>query len=407
MRAFNLRTALESRPVERPIIDQDLEDTAKPSPIAGQIDGDTTTPSGMAKPGQNPVPDAEDVTLESKDFVDLDDVVLANQDRRRYEPLVSDPHTHDVVMQQNMATEGIVEKVKDFFLAREKEELQESTSSEENIHAIQRMKEKLATRPGEVRPGAEKITLSKYAKWLAINGKLIDNPAELLKELTRLEKFVDWLFGPYAVVLFKQYEFVSNSVLKLGESDLNKAYENLLTVLTLHKPAGVDQLLTAKETVTEHGNSYTDRVSPWLLGQWRLIGLEQPKSSSVQGEAYMITIKASQFKVEKGEFTPLDKATIAKVLDIALRISTRINSYTAPKGVFNRFIDSIDEFAYRYRHFKELSKEDQEKAREVYSWCNEMLYFDRFYLGERFPNHIVKVLLLYIEKSLRRVEPNK
>jgi hypothetical protein len=92
MKRFNWRAALETRPIE----DQDLEDTAKPAPDAGQIDGDTTTLGGQAKSGQNPVPDSQDTT----------DRVLIEQDQRGYQPLVSDPASARAVAAQNIAQEN-------------------------------------------------------------------------------------------------------------------------------------------------------------------------------------------------------------------------------------------------------------------------------------------------------------
>lgn len=396
---FNLRAALESRPFE----DQDLEDTAKPAPDAGQIDGDTTTLSGMAKPGQNPVPDKIDTRP-----VDLDDVVLAEQDRRAYEPLATDQATHDAIVAQNIATEGwlskTVEKIGDFFTHREHDIEAGYTSLVANLKAIARMRERIVARAGEVNVGGDPVSLSKHAKWLAIDGKLIDDPAKLIRELQRLEKFITWSVKNYTKSIDAMYKFTAQNVLKLGESDLDKALENSKQIIAKHYPQGADAWLTVKDVVKWKDKNYEDRHMPYLLGQWGLVGLSQEQDTPVPGVVLRVVRHTDSMKVKKGEFKPLPKDAMKQILDICERIENTFAANKADGDAIDRYFDAMDEFAYRYRYWNQLSKEEQKKVSQLYSASKVVAVNDFSIWPLSYSNHLVKVLLMYIEKSLRRVE---
>lgn len=426
MKAFNWRTALEEFPPpgggtwsqtqaeidaakNRPTEDQDLEDTAKPSRQAGQIDGDTTTLSGQSKRGQNPVPDKQDTrgaspTKIDSTPVDLADAVLTNQDQRNYQPLMSDPATKDAINEQNLAQEGFMERLKDAFSNQEHGLMEVKASAKENIAKIESMRTKLQVRKGEVHEKAEAIHLLQFATWLAVNGKIIDDEAGLMRELGRLKEFVEWMTTSYSQALFSCYDHMAKNVLKLGESDLPKARENLAGVLDQFKPKGMEKFLTEKETITENGKQYTDLTSPHFLGSWYVNAMEQPSTNLVKGHAITFTWHKDSEKIKTGEFKPLSKAAMGKVLDAVNGLSQTMASYTVDGAKFVRFYDALDEFAYRYRYFRELSREDQANVNAIYNGAKLVASVDRMWFAERAINHTVKAVLLYVERSMRRIK---
>ncbi|BDD79618.1 hypothetical protein [Burkholderia phage FLC9] len=394
---------------KRPTEDQDLEDTAKPTEQAGQIDGDTTTLSGQAKRGQNPVPDKEDTRGGGEPKinsapVDLADVVLTEQDQRSYQPLVSDKASKDAINEQNLAQEGLVERIKDAFSGAEHGIMEVRVKAEENLATIESMKTKLQVRKGEVHEKAEPIRLSAFATWIALDGKIIDDEATLLKELGRLKEFADWITTDYSNALFAAYEHMATQVLKLGESDLDKATANFATVLEQFKPKNTEKFLTLKESTTEKGQTYTDMKSPMFLGSWHLNALEQPASNTAKGHTVSFSWHKDADKVKKGDFKPLPKAAMGKVLEVLNAISQVMASHKPDHKKYIRFLDALDEFAYRYRYFNELSREDKQKVTSIYSGVKIVAGADRLWFADRAVNHTVKAVLLYIEKSMRRIK---
>jgi hypothetical protein len=435
MRSFNWRSALQgSNAVEefpppgggtwsqtqaeidaaknRPTEDQDLEDTAKPTKQAGQIDGDTTTLSGQAKPGQNPVPDKEDTRGGGEPKinsapVDLADVVLTNQDRRAYQPLVSDAASKDAVNEQNIAQEsGLFERIKDSFQHQEKSILEERAEARENLSRIEGMKTKLQTRQGDVHEKSDTIRLSAYATWLAIDGKVMDTEADLMRELARLQEFSRWFTSSYAKSLFDTYEYMATKVLKLGESNLPEAKANLAKVFEIYKPEGMEKYLTEKKTVEDKGQSYTDMESPMFMGSWRVVAYEQVKTNLAQGHELTFRWEKANDKVKKAELKPLSKQAMLKVVGQLEAISNVMAAFSAEaefkKAV--RFYDALDEFAYRYRYFKQLPREEQAMVQSIYQICNMVAEGVRMWFAERAVNHTVKATLLYVEKSMRRIK---
>jgi hypothetical protein len=400
MKAFNWRTALESRPIE----DQDLEDTAKPAPDAGQIDGDTTTLGGQSKPATQPVVDRQDVQKIDPRPVDLADNVLAYQDRRGYEPLVSDPASKMAVDEQNIATEGLLERIKDAFSIKEHGIMEVKADAKENLQRIESMKTKMVARPGEVHPGADTIHLGAYATWIAINGKIIDDEASLLRELGRLKAVTDFITGPFQQALYACYDHMANQVLKLGESNLQQAKDNLAGILEQFKPKGFEQFLTEKKTTKENGNEYTDLESPHFMGSWYIIGEEQVKTNIVQGHLTSFRWSQDSNKVKKGDFKPLSKQGMLKVLELLNAISQTMSSYNVDGAKWLRFHDALDEFAYRYRYFRELSPADQKMVTGIYGAVKIVADNDRLWFADRAINHTVRAVLLYVEKSMRRIK---
>lgn len=422
MKPFNWRAALEPRTAleefpppgggtwsqtqaeidaakNRPTEDQDLEDTAKPTRQAGQIDGDTTTLSGQAKPGQNPVPDKEDTQP-----VDLADVVLERQDQRAYQPLVSDAASKDAVNEQNLAQEGLIERLKDAFTHSEKGIMEVQSSAKGNLAQIESMKTKLQVRKGEVHEKAESIHLSAYATWIALDGKIIDDEASLMRELGRLKAFSQWITTSYVETLYATYEHMSTQVLKLGESNLAQAKDNLSKILTQFKPKGIEQFLTLSKTINENGKEYKDLESPKFMGSWHLVALQQPAGAITQGHLTMFSWHKDTDKVKKGDFRPLSKAAMVKVLAECEAISQIVAQYTVDGQKVIRFYDALDEFAYRYRYFKELPKEEQKTVVDIYDAVKTISGSDRLWFADRAINHTVKAVLLYIEKSMRRIK---
>jgi hypothetical protein len=408
MKPFNWRAALESRPIE----DQDLEDTAKPAPDAGQIDGDTTTLGGMAKPGENPVPDKQDIAVEDEKInerpVDLDDVILIDQNRRAYQPLVSDTASAMAVDEQNIAQEGFfsktIEKVGDFFMHREKDLKDGYTSLKENLAAIETMRNKIIRRGGEVDVNGDSISLSRYAKWLSIDGKLLDDPQRLIREVERLYEFVQWCTSSYNGAVNRMYDFIARDVYKLGESDLDKALANSKLIITRNEPKDAKKWLTGKETTTWKGKQFTDLVMPQLPGQWGLVGMAQEEDAPVPGIVLRILQKKDAAKVSNGEFRPLPKDVMRKILDLCEKIENQFASNKVDGALYERYWDAMDEFAYRYRSYKSLPKSEQTKVEDIYLAGKMVITYDCGTDTLAHANHFVKVLLLYIEKSLRRVK---
>lgn len=405
MKEFNWRTGLESRPIE----DQDLEDTTKPAPDAGQIDGDTTTLSGQAKPGQNPVPDQQDVKIDERP-VDLDDVILIDQDRRAYQPLVSDAASAMAVDEQNIAQEGWIgkkiENVKDFFTRREKEIEDGYTATKDNLADLEKLRQKLRTRPGEVHAEADTISLGKYAKWLSLNGKHVTDASQLVRELERIYQFVQWA-DELDKAYIAAYKFVAESVWKLGESDLQKATDNLKQLLTVAKPHGVDRWLTEKETNKFNGKDFVDRKSPAFIGQWFLFEMSQEADAAAPGGIVKVVRHNSMKSVKGSEFPALTKDQMSKIIDVCEKIENHLASSKSEWNVVDRYLDALDEFAYRYRNFNSLSREDQALVKKLYSWGQIIVQNDTTFLPTAFSNHIVKVLISYVEKSMRRIEVAK
>jgi hypothetical protein len=408
MKSFNMRAALEARPIE----DQDLEDTAKPAPDAGQIDGDTTTLSGMAKPGQNPVPDTENVATEGTEKidtrpVDLDDVVLIEQDRRAFQPESTGSAEHDAINAQNIAQEGWISKkfenVKDFFMNREKEFEDGHTATKENLEAIARLRTKLQVRAGEVTRDADTISISKYAKWLSIDGKHITDPARLIRELHRVYELVQWS-GNLDKAWLEGYKFVADQIWKLGETDLKKANENLKKMWEVARPQGVEKWLTVNKPTQFKGKEYIDKHSPFFLGQWCVFEISQEEDNHAPGGIIEIQRMKSMKAIGGGEFPALTKAQMKEVLDICEKIEAHLASMTFDGRIIDRYLDALDEFAYRYRNFKSLPREDQTLASRLYAWGQLIMQYDTTFLPTAFSNHLVKVMLSYVEKSMRRIE---
>jgi hypothetical protein len=411
MKQFNMRTALEARP----IMDQDLEDTAKPAPDAGQIDGDTTTLSGMAKPGQQPVPDAEDVATESVEKiderpVDLDDVVLIEQDRRAFEPQSEGSAEHDAINAQNIAQEGWLgkkfENIHDWFTRREKELDDGLTSTQDNLKDIKRLREKLMVRSGEVSSQADTITITKFAKWLSIDGKHITDPEHLIRELTRVFQFVVWCDN-LDKAWMNAYKFVSDQVWKLGESDLKKGAENLKKLYEVARPEGADKWLSQTKVENFKGKDYTDRHSPFFLGQWCLYETTQESDSETPGGIVEVIRMKSARAVKGAEFKALTKDQMKRVLDVCERIEAHLSSSSFDGKVIDRYLDALDEFAYRYRNFKSLSREEQRLISVLYTWGQQVMHHDTTFMPTMYGNHLVKVMLNYVEKSMRRIEVAK
>jgi hypothetical protein len=411
MKSFNMRAALEARPIE----DQDLEDTAKPAPDAGQIDGDTTTLSGMAKPGQNPVPDTENVATEGTEKidtrpVDLDDVVLIEQDRRAFQPESTGSAEHDAINAQNIAQEGWVSKkfenIKDFFTRREKELEEGHTATKENLEAITRLRTKLQVRPGEVTRDADTITINKFAKWLSIDGKHITDPVRLIRELHRIHEFVQWT-GSLDKAWLEGYKFVADQVWKLGESDLKKAEENLKKLWQVARPVGADKFLSVTKVEEFKGKKYTDHHTPFFLGQWCLYETAQEEQVPAPGGIVSVVRMKSAKAVGGAEFPALNKTQMKEVLDICEKIEAHLASLTFDGRIVDRYLDALDEFAYRYRNFKSLPREEQTIVSRLYTWGQLIMDHDTTYLPTAFSNHLVKVLLSYVEKSMRRIEVAK
>lgn len=435
MKSFNLRTALEEFPPPGggdwshtaaeleamdkrkantgKILDQDAEDTAAASPIAGEIDGDTTTLSGMSKPGGDLIRDTEDVSLESAvkiDMkpVDLDDQVLLDQDRRAYEPVSTGGAEEMAIAEQNIAQEGWlgkqIERIGDFFTHREKEVDAAYTSIEANLKEIARMRNKIMSRQGNVDVNGDTVSLSEYAKWLAIDGKLMDDPGALVREVERLHSFIDWSVKNYTTSIDSMYKYVSDQVWKMGESNIDLALENSKKIISANVPQGVDRWLTVSDKTEWKGKSYEDRRMPFLLGQWGLVGLAQEANSPVPGEVLRVLRHKAGGTVKKGELKPITKDVMRKLLDTMEKIEHTFSSHKANGDVFSRYLDAMDEFAYRYRNFNSLSKTEQDKVSDIYLAGKIVINNDFGYYVLSYSNHVIKVLLLYIEKSLRRVE---
>jgi len=369
----------------------------------------------MAKPGQNPVPDTEDVQKINQRPVDLDDVVLIDQDRRAFEPLVTGAAEHDAVNEQNIAQGEIAqegwfakkfENVKDFFMHREQEIEDGHTETKENLANIAKMREKLQVRAGEVDRNADTITISKYAKWLSIDGKHITDPARLIRELHRVYELVQWS-GALDKAWLDGYKFVSDQIWKLGETDLKKALENLKRMWEVARPQGVDKWLTVNKKVMFKGKEYTDRHSPFFLGQWCVFEVSQEEDNPAPGGIVEIQRMKSMRAVGGAEFPALNKAQMKEILDICEKIEAHLASMTFDGRIIDRYLDALDEFAYRYRNFNALSRQDQEMAKTLYAWGQLMMSYDSTFLPTAFSNHLVRVMLSYIEKSMRRIEVAK
>lgn len=429
MKQLNWRSALEEFPppggtwgfpkpqpdVEarlRPTEDQDLEDTARRTVQAGQIDGDTTTLGGMAKPGENPVRDKQDIAVEDEKIneriVDLDDVILIDQDRRAYQPLVSDTASAMAVDEQNLAQEGFlsktVEKIGDFFMHREKDLRDGYTSLKENLAAIETMRNKMIKRAGEVDLNGDTISLSRYAKWLSIDGTLLNDPQRLIREIQRLHDFVEWSTKSYNGAVNRMYDFIARDVYKLGESNLDKALENAKVIITKFEPKDASKWLTQKETAKWKGKTFTDLVMPVLPGQWGLVGMEQEADALPPGMVLRVTQRKASDKVTKGEFKPLPKDAMRHILDLCEKIESMFFANKIDGALYERYWDAMDEFAYRYRSFESLPREVQRKVQDIYRAGKIIVTYDQGTETLAHTNHFVKVLLLYIEKSLRRVK---
>lgn len=393
------------------ILDQDAEDTSHASPIAGEIDGDTTTLSGMSKPGGDLIRDTEDIAIEDKIVgapVDLDDTVILDQDLRAYEPISTGNDEEMAIAEQNIATEGWlgkqIERIGDFFTHREKEADAAYTSIESNLKEIARMRNKIMSRQGNVNVAGDTVSLSEYAKWLAIDGKLLDDPSTLVREVERLYSFIDWAVKNYTTSIDSMYKYVSDQVWKLGESNIDLALENSKKIIALHKPQGVDRWLTVKDSTTWKGKVYEDRHMPYLMGQWGLVGLAQEVDSPVPGEVLRVLRHKSGGAVRKGELKPIPKDTMRKLLDVMEKIEHTFSANKANGDVYGRYLDAMDEFAYRYRNYNQLSKDEQTKVTAIYLAGKIVINNDFGFYVLSYSNHVIKVLLLYIEKSLRRVE---
>lgn len=406
MKTFNMRRALEEFPPpgggtwsqtqaeidaeqarNRPIIDQDVAAATKPAPI----DGD-----GVEKIDMRPV--------------DLDDYVLAEQDRRAFEPIAMGEAEQDAIAEQNIATEGWLgkkfENITDWLTQREKEVEDGTTSTEDNLAAIRKMREKLIGRPGEVVHDADTITISKYAKWLSIDGKHITDPEQLIRELGRVYDFVKWCDNLDQAWL-KAYKYVSDQVWKLGESDLKKAEENLKKMFEVSRPEGADKWLTQTKVVTFKGKEYKDRHSPYFLGQWCLYETIQEEESPVPGGIVEVCRMKSMKAVKGGEFKALTKDQMRRVLDVCEKIEVHLSSSAFEGKIVERYLDVLDEFAYRYRNYKSLSREEQALVSRLYTWGQQLMHHDTTFLPTLYSNHLVKVMLSYVEKSMRRIEVAK
>lgn len=301
--------------------------------------------------------------------------------------------------QNEVAMEGFFDSIRNLFRRKaiqiEKEFHEEGVSVEANQKVFAVVQAGVKTKR-EVRPDATPITLAAYAKWLALNGRFINNQL-LFPELERVRELLIEIRTDLMPAAVHGMKIVREKIIEPAVK--GEEIKDPRTIKTFETPAKLDRLFTSKSERYENIDSVRTDV---YLGDWALIKASMDQSVYIRAT----TIQRPGERIRTGEFECLTPEEVKRLLgvlaDIQDEASTILNTAQNPEAA--RLLQAMEELDQSYENRESVTDAEEKAGQELYregyaalAQMNEADYAAKYALQN------VKVVLRLCDMSVRRM----
>lgn len=299
--------------------------------------------------------------------------------------------------------------VSNFMSHFETDQRRSISDGKELLAVIGKQRKVMANKAGHIRNTAPDIKMTSFAKWLSLNGQVIEEPARLLHELDRVVSltalFGDSWWNAYEKVL----HYATDRVLRIAEDKPSEARNNMRTTFDKNRPEGFDAVLTKEDKVVSpiSEDDLKTKVSENVLGDWCAadVGFTW---GGVQGH-FPITLRRRS-PVGKVELKALDKASIeslhAGIEKIAMEISkpsrkAAMRALSMLTAHMSQFDEDVNEEGETVVHSDRATRMLYD---EVYLYAEHITDYMRQNKAHEYALHTCGVILRWCHQSLQRMD---
>lgn len=313
---------------------------------------------------------------------------------------------------QSVAQEGFVNntmvRLHHFFERSEREIGQEHVNAAAIEHRIVKLLE-LAETKKELVDDPLAIPLAAWAKWLVVDGKVIDDPDLLIKELGRLRDLVGLFAKDWMACYVRAVQETASKILTPALASPAKGLESVKAVLSSFYPLSFDRLMTKNIAVIDGDSHVKKRGSDPYIGIGSVLRQPWPWHKEDELPRIMLTLEGYERKDPKAaEIVPFAPGQVKRVLAVVREVMAAgdAGDAKAAHSAQDILYAALDKFEAKYGQWKSESgnatQKDINEVRSValtifYEWTMAMDLLQQ-------ADHICQVAVKLCDGSLRRSE---
>jgi hypothetical protein len=307
------------------------------------------------------------------------------------------------VLAQEGFLDDMVVRMRQFFDRTERELDQEEIRADKtHVHADKLIE--LAEQKNGLVEDSLPLHLTAWAKWLVLDGEVVGDPDQLIRELDRLTALLKLFSGDWVASYTHALSEISGNIFKLAQHDPKQALEALKPIGVGYFPNSFNALMKQHEKIELQGKQVEARCSDKYLG----IGTirKAPWWWNPQ-EAFRVEVSDEGLKrtePKKAEVIPFAPGQVVRVLQAVNRVldAPEMRDMDKATAAQNAMMRAVLDYERKKGIKASTSETDAKKVGSI-AWT---FMFD-FVVVQKLlqqTDHICQVVVKLCEGSLRRAK---